>query len=124
MKYYSVASNMKNRITNEIVTSGCFLVSVENEDEVKRLIQTEIKGQNPNSTCYEDDYSYKECSIDTYIEYKEQAALRHIKSYYYDTLDIDSSLSLEEYNRIKYTKENEAKALDYYFTLVNNSKKI
>lgn len=92
---------------------------VETEEDVKAIIQYENECQDLSSSCYEDDFTYKECSAKDYITYQEASALRHIKSYYYDTLKIDLSLPIKEYNKIKYTDDNESKALDYYFSLLN-----
>jgi len=119
MKYYCISSITRLRSNNEIVGSGGFMVMVESEEDVKSMIKYEKECQDLSGTCYEDDFLYKECSAKEYIDYQEAAALRHIKSYYYDKLEIDSSLPMKEYNKIKYTDDNEAKALDYYFIIIN-----
>ncbi len=119
MKYYSISSTSKLKSTNEIVGSGGFLIMVESEEDVKSIIKYEKESQDLNGLYYEDEFVYNEVTVEDYIRYQELAVLRHAKSYYFDTLEIDKTLNVKEYNKIKYTKENEAKALDYYFSLVS-----
>ena len=113
MKYYSISSTSKLKSTNEIVGSGGLLIMVESEEDVKSIIKYEKECQDLNGLYYEDEFVYNEVTVEDYFRYQELAVLRHAKSYYFDTLKIDKTLNVKEYNKIKNTKENEVKALDY-----------
>ena len=118
MKYYTIESLTKNKSTNEVVGSGSFLVKVDSEDEVKAIIQKEIETRD-SSEYIEDDFKYHECSEEDYVRFKEDAIIRSAKSFYYEKLmkEVNPSLSVREYNKIKYASGNEAKAVDYYLGL-------
>ena len=118
MKYYSIESLTKNKTTNEVVGSGSFLVKVDSEDEVKALIKDMVDNQE-STEYYEADFRYHECSEKDYVRYKEDEIIRRAKSFFYEKLkkEIDPSLSVREYNKIKYASGNEAKAVDYYLGL-------
>jgi hypothetical protein len=118
MKYYTIESVTKNKTTDEVVGSGSFLVKVDSEDEVKAIIQEIVENQ-ASTECFEDDFMYHECSEEIYVKFKEDTIIRHAKSFYYERLmgEADYSLSVREYNKIKYSSGNEAKAVDYYLGL-------
>lgn len=118
MKYYTIESVTKNKTINEVVGSGSFLVKVDSEDEVKAIIKEIVENQN-STECYEDDFRYHECSEENYVRFKEDTILRHAKSFYYERLmkEVDPSISVREYNKIKYSNGNEAMAVDYYLGL-------
>ena len=123
MKYYTIESLTKNKATNEVVGSGSFLVKVDSEDEVKAIIQKEIESRD-SSEYIEDDFKYHECSEEDYVRFKEDAIIRSAKSFYYEKLmkEVNPSLSVREYNKIKYVAGNEAKAVDYYLGLESSFK--
>ena len=118
MKYYTIESVTKNKTTNEVVGSGSFLVMVDSEDEVNAIIQKIVENQD-STECYDDDFKYHECSEENYVRFKEDSIIRHAKSFYYERRmkEVDPSLSVREYNKIKYAAGNEAKAVDYYLGL-------
>ena len=118
MKYYTIESVTKNKTTNEVVGSGSFLVKVDSEDEVKALIKDMVENQE-SSEYYEADFRYHECSEKEYVRYKEDEIIRRAKLFFYEKLkkEIDPSLTVKEYNKIKHSKDNEAKAVDYFLKL-------
>ena len=120
MKYYTIESVIKNKTTNEVIGSESFLVKVNSEDEDKSIIQKMVESKDSSEYC-EDEYKYQECSEENYVRFKEAEIIRSAKSLYYERLmkEVNPSLSVREYNKIKYSNGNEANALDYYLGLVS-----
>lgn len=115
MKYYSISSETRNRITNEIVGQGGFLVMVETEDEAITIMNHEIELAKESNTNYIDEnFKCVKCSADEYVKYQEGFILRHAKNYYLNKLNIDKNLPVKEYNKLRNNKDNEALAIDYY----------
>ena len=97
MKYYNITFDTFQRSTDEMDGTGGFLIMAESEEVVKAMIEDDKK-VNQTDEWYQDNYQYNECSADDYIKYYERFILMHVKKYYIDTLKIDSSLPIREYN--------------------------
>ena len=105
MKYYTIEELFKNG-------GGQFLVMVESEDDVKKIIEEEKETYKGVDDFVE--IRYIECTEKDYVRFVEQSIVIHSKTYFYKTLDIDGNLPVKEYNKIKYAPDNEAKAIMYY----------
>ncbi len=105
MKYYTIEELYENG-------GGQYLVAVESEDDVKKIIEDEKNLYNGIDKLVE--IRYKECTEKDYVRFVEQSIIMHAKSYFYKTLKIDGNLPVKEHNKIQFAPGNEAKAVDYY----------
>ena len=105
MKYYTIEELYENG-------GGQYLVAVESEDDVKKIIEDEKNIYNGIDKLIE--IRYIECTERDYVRFVEQSIIMHAKSYFYKTLKIDGNLSVKEYNKIQFASGNEAKAVNYY----------
>ena len=105
MKYYTIEELYENG-------GAQYLVAVESEDDVKKIIEDEKNLYNGIDKLIE--IRYIECTEKDYVRFVEQSIIMHAKSYFYKTLKIDGNLSVKEYNKIQFAPGNEANAVDYY----------
>lgn len=105
MRYFTIEEMFKNG-------GGQFLVAVESEEDVKKIIENEKESYKGIDDIVE--IRYMECTEKDYVRFVEQSIIMHAKSYFYKTLKIDGNLPIKEYNKIQFAPGNEAKAVDYY----------
>lgn len=105
MKYYTIEETFKNG-------GGQFLVMVESEDDVKKIIAEEEAMYKGIDDIVE--IRYMHCDERDYVKYMEQCITMHAKSYFYKTVKVDEKLPVREYNKIKHASGNEAKAVLYF----------
>lgn len=105
MRYFTIEEMFKNG-------GGQFLVAVESEEDVKKIIENEKESYKGIDDIVE--IRYMECTEKDYVRFVEQSIIMHAKSYFYKTLKIDGNLPVKEYNKIQFAPGNEAKAVDYY----------
>lgn len=110
MKYYTIEEIFKNG-------GGQFLVMVESEDDVKKIIEEEKAMYKGIDDMVE--IRYMQCDERDYVRYMEQCITMHARTYFHKTLQIDENLPIKEYCKLQHAPDNEAKAVLYFHRRVS-----